>query len=161
MKKRTTRLWRGLLGATFATGVGVVLAGCVRHNTYVYSSIDNPVELQSSALHRFELVRVYGDDDELVVYGKVAHNHSRCVSPAHVDLAILNAQKKLVMRESLPLSDRGTRRRGWAGAAFRTRIPGHPQPGEAIRLAFHDDGCVPADHFDCGDSVAVAPQAVP
>ena len=147
---RLAWLWAGFVGGA------ALLAGCSTPGPYVNSSVHNPVDLQASAAHQFDQVRVYEDDGELVVHGRVHHSHSHCSPAAHVDLSILDSSQQPVVVRSLPLIDRGQRRRGWAGAAFRTRIADHPQPGETIRLAFHDDGCRPSDHYDCRKNVAAA-----
>jgi len=98
----------------------------------------------ASRAHSFELVRVYQDAGEWVIYGRVHHWHDACYPAAHVDLALLDLHQQIVVRHSLPLVHRGTHRRGWYGAAFRTRIPGHLQPSDTIRVAFHDDACLPS-----------------
>jgi len=157
-KKALARMRGGLLRAAFTVLALMLPSSCSSQGTYLDSTVGSPVQLQASAFHDFELVRAYADDGELVVYGRVRHTHGPCAPPAHVDLAILDAQQNPVVKQSLPLVRRSQRNRGWFGAAFRTRIPGHPQPGETIRLAFHDDGCVPTTQYDCGSNVAVTLQ---
>jgi hypothetical protein len=147
---------QSLFVSALGVAATVALVGCVSQKGYVYSSIDNPVKLGSSPYHRFEVVRVYADQQQLVVYGKVSHAHGDCAPAAHVDLAIVDDRGKPVFKRSLPLIDRGTRRRGWAGAAFRTRAAPRPQPGQRVVLEFHDHGCAPAAAFDCGENMALA-----
>jgi hypothetical protein len=142
--------------AALVVASSIALVGCQSQGTYLNNSVQSPVELQPSRFHEFAYVRLYADDGELVVYGKVRHLHGSCAAAPHVDLVILDSQERPVMTQSLPLARRGKRRRGWFGAAFRTRISGHPQPGERVRLAFHDCGCVPDGAFDCGKNAAVA-----
>jgi hypothetical protein len=161
VKKSEARLRRSVVGTILGVGVLLALAGCLSQARHLYSSVDNPVELRAGAFHEFALVRVYADDGELVIYGKVRCAPSACSPPPHVVLAILDVQQRAVVERRLPLVDRGRRRRGWAGAAFRTRIPGHPQAGESIRLVLHDEGCAPETRLDCGSNAAVAPRAAP
>jgi hypothetical protein len=136
--------------------VALALSGCVAQKHYLYSSVANSVELGSSPFHQFKVVRVYADDGDLVVYGKVGHSHSDCSPAARVGLSILDASGTPVLQRSLPLVDRGTRRRGWSGAAFRARVAGHPRPGDTIVLAFQDRGCTAFAGIDRSRDFALA-----
>ena len=116
---------------------------------YINKDIDVGMELVSSECHEFSYVRAYNDGDEFVLYGKVNHHHTHCVSEGHVEVVMLNKSGEALKSISLLIVDRGNRRKGWSGAHFRIRLSEKIQPEITLRLAFHDPECFTVDAFDC------------
>ena len=134
--------------------VAVVLAGagCVTTTPYIANEIGAEIAATPSPFHEFAYVRAYEDAGELVVYGKLRHNHVACEREGHVDLAIEDASQNTIYTASLPIRRQSNKRHGWYGAGFRTRVPLKSVAG-VVRLAFHDQGCHGAS-YDCGENVA-------
>lgn len=145
--------WRHVLLGLLAIG-GTACASTV---PYVSGNLEGRTALADSATHGFEYVRVDQADGQLTVYGKVDHRHSRCESEGHVDVAVVGPEGDITFVASIPMSDRGSRRKGWYGAAFRARLPTAVPSGGRVQLAFHDPSCTTNPTFDCGDNSAAGP----
>ncbi len=126
--------------------------GCASRQPFAVHDPLSPVALESSPYHEFTYVRVYERNGELVVYGKVRHEHEFCENEGHVDLVMEGSDGTRVA--SLPLRNQSARQRGWYGAAFRARLNVGAAP-DVVRLAFHDDGCHAGGTYDCGDNRAL------
>ncbi|MBW2732525.1 MAG: hypothetical protein JRH20_09030 [Deltaproteobacteria bacterium] len=128
--------------------------GCATTTPYISNELGAQIAATPSPFHKFTYVRVDEDDGELVVYGKLRHNHVTCDREGHVDLVVEDAGQNTIYTASLPMRRQSNKRRGWYGAGFRTRIYVGSQ-ASTVRLAFHDPGCHGAS-FDCGSNVATA-----
>ena len=126
--------------------------GCAATTPYIWNDLDARVAATPSPFHEFTYVRVYEKRGELVVYGKVRHEHEFCEDEGYVDLVVEGHDG--VQAVSLPLLRQSYKRHGWYGAGFRARL-GVSSPPSSIRLAFHDDACHVGDTFDCGDNHAL------
>ena len=122
---------------------------------YINKDVDVGIEMVPSEFHEFLSVRAYNDGHEFVLYGKVDHLHNYCLTEGHVDLAIFNAAGEELKSTSLPIVDRGNRRKGWSGAHFRIRLSQKLAEGAKVRLGFHDPECFTGATFDCGRNIAV------
>jgi len=118
---------------------------------YISKDVDVGMELVPSECHEFSYVRAYNDGDEFVLYGKVDHRHTHCVTEGHVEATVLNAAGEKLKSMSLPIVKRGNRRKGWSGAHFRVRLSQKLSEGTTLRLAFDDPECFTGDSFDCGN----------
>ena len=149
---KTNIVVSGLFVSVFAA------TGCATTTPYISNELGVQIAATPSPFHEFTYVRAYEDDDELVVYGKLRHNHVTCEREGHVDLAIEDAGHKTVYTASLPMRRQSNKLHGWYGAGFRMRVPLKSQ-ASLLRLAFHDPGCheVP---FDCGNNAAAATHVV-
>lgn len=147
--------------------VGLFSTSCATTRNYVYSEIDPAIEIADSDHHVFKYVRAYPERNQLVIYGKVNHQHFACNPEGHVDLVFLDAKNAPIKTISLPMMDRGQRRTGWSGAHFRAKLPNPPAATGKIRLAFHDGGCQSEKAYDCGINTALgrvqspAPNLIP
>ena len=121
--------------------VGLFSTSCATTRNYVYSGIDQAIEMADSEHHVFKYVRAYPKHEKLVIYGKVNHQHFSCNPEGHVDLVFMDNSGAPIKTISLPMMDRGQRRTGWSGAHFRAKLPDPPASTRKIRLAFHDIGC--------------------
>jgi hypothetical protein len=142
---------------TLVSGLVVLVlagSGCATTTPYISNEIGAQIAATPSPFHEFTYVRAHEDDGDLVIYGKLRHNHVTCDREGHVDLAIEDAGHNTIYAASLPMRRQSNKRHGWYGAGFRTRVPIESQ-ASAIRLAFHDLGCHGAT-FDCGSNAATA-----
>ena len=137
-------------------GLSGALSSCVTTQPYIHHNVENSVRLLGTAAHAFRYVNVTEDDGELVVYGKIEHNHLACKSEGHVDVAVLNGNASPAFSTSIPVVRRNSRPHGWYGAAFRARLPVRLTEGQTVRLAFHDDGCVTTQAYNCRDNQALS-----
>ena len=143
----------GQLLVLTASLVGLAASsGCASARPYISSNLDDPIEVSHSEVHELTYVRAYDDGDDLVIYGRVNHMHRFCPSEGHVDLVLIRQDGEVLERVSIPIVDRGTRRRGWFGAAFRARLTGHAAERASLRLAVHDERCFRQETFDCGSN---------
>ncbi len=129
--------------------LGALASACAATQPYVHKNVSNPVRLSDSEGHAFRFVHVTTDEDDLVVYGKVQHNHVSCEGREHVDLAVVGPAGETVDRRSILIVSRSHRVRGWHGAAFRARLPIRLADGQEVRLAIHDE-CATDEVFVCG-----------
>jgi hypothetical protein len=128
---------------------------CTTVHHDINSEVGNPIQLHDSDSHRFRSVKVDTDDDGLILYGSVKHNHIACDQEGHVDLAILSSTNSTSYSTSIPLRQGSKRLRGWYGASFRARIPLQLDSDQIIHLVFHDDNCVSEQTYDCGSNQAL------
>jgi len=136
-------------------------ASCASTRPYISNESPSTLDLKSSQYHEFSYVRLYPEEGELVLYGKVDHRHGWCGAEPHVDLAVVGSDNTVVRQASLSIANRGGKRHGWYGASFRVRLPVVPAKGENIRLAFHETGCSTGENFDCGGNAAANPHQEP
>ncbi len=138
--------------------IGVIVvtvgAGCVQKQPYISNELDAQVLMRPTEFHEFTYVRAYEDDGELVIYGKCRHTHGFCEREGHVDLVIEDDRGIIIHTESLPLRRQSSKKRGWYGAGFRTKVALDSHAG-TLRLAFHDAGCHTGYSFDCDSNQAV------
>lgn len=146
-----------LVGALLLLSASL-LASCASTKPYIANESPSTLDLKSSPYHEFSYVRLYPEDGELVLYGKVDHRHGWCGVEPHVDLAVVGPDNSVVRQASLSIANRGGKRHGWYGASFRVRLPVVPAKGENIRLAFHETGCSSGENFDCGGNAASTKQ---
>ncbi len=129
---------------------GILAGGCASTGPYVSSNVSNPVTTHASECQQFEYVRVEQKGEQLTLYGKLDSNDHACQRRGHVQVTVSDAEGNALERFCLSIVDRGQRRRGWFGAAFRTRIPYTLPPGAAVELSICDDVCRDPDQpFDC------------
>ena len=138
--------------ATFA----LALPACATTEGYVIKSVPGEVALQDSDFHSFEYVNLKRRKGQLVVYGKIRHDHAPCFTEGHVDLRVSSSGDATGFEASLPLRRGSHRARGWAGAAFRAELPYTLDDGARVRLAFHEDRCAKPASFRCRDGRAAA-----
>lgn len=147
MKKRIfTRIVLTLTAVAF-----IFLNGCslMARDQYVSTDQDIRIELVPSEPHKFSYVRAYNDNGDFVLYGKLDHLHERYEKGGHVDLTIIGADGQVIESASLPVVNRGNRRKGWNGAHFRVRLDQNVPETSSIRLLIHDDECLKGPTFDC------------
>lgn len=137
------------------SAVVIALSGCASTRPYVYSGLKTPITVRDSEFHRVTYVRAYERGGELVVYGKLEHDHGYCSTEGHVDLAITDGQGRGIQAASLPLRAGSLKQHGWFGASFRARLRVTPPADSQLLLAVHDAGCWVGETFDCGENVAV------
>lgn len=137
--------------------VAMASAGCATTTPYISNELDARIAATPSPFHEFTYVAAYEDDGEIVVYGKLRHNHVTCDREGHIDLALEDSGQNTVYTASLPMRRQSNKQHGWYGAGFRTKIPFSSKVG-AVRLAFHDPECHGAS-FDCGENVAAVANA--
>ncbi|MCP4646808.1 MAG: hypothetical protein GY852_03615 [bacterium] len=133
----------------------LTVAPLMANTPYINKDVDAGIELVSSESHEFSYVRAYNDGDEFVLYGKVDHLHTYCLTEGHVDLTIQNAAGVELESTSLPIVKKGNRRKGWSGAHFRARLSQALPEGAKLKLMFHDPECFTGATFDCGRNIAV------
>lgn len=112
----TKSILPGLLAVVMAS------AGCATTTPYISNDLNAQIAATPSPFHEFTYVRAYEDQGELVVYGKLRHNHVACEREGHVDLAVEDAHQNTVYAASLPMRRQSNKRHGWYGAGFRTRV---------------------------------------
>ena len=138
-----------MLAATFG------IDGCIASTRlFVSNDYSKTLKTTDSSFHQFKYVRLYEEDGALVLYGKIAHTHQFCEGKAHVDLAGVDADGTVIYKSSLAIRPQSGRKRGWYGAAFRTRIPTNALGNGTLQLSFHDAGCHGDHTFDCDDNRA-------
>ncbi len=123
--------------------ISLVLAtGCAYYVPVVGNDTSARFVLRGSAKHVFldRVAFVDEDSGQLVVYGKVSHNHDQCPSEGRVRLEVVDAAGKTWAQQTMPIVNRGAKR-GWEGASFRTRIDGAPPKNSELRLSFQDVEC--------------------
>ncbi|RJO66819.1 MAG: hypothetical protein C4523_11295 [Myxococcales bacterium] len=135
-----------------------LFASCASTKPYIANESQAALDLQSTPYHEFRYVRLYPEEGQLILYGKVDHRHGLCGAEPHVDLAIIGPDNAVSRQASLAIANRGGKRYGWRGASFRVRLPEVPAKGENIRLTFHETGCSAGENFDCGGNAAAVPQ---
>ena len=141
--------------------LALLSASCASTRPYIANESQAALDLQPTPYHDFSYVRLYPEDGKLVLYGKVTHRHGWCEKEPHVDLSIIGPDNQVARKTSLPIANRGGKRHGWYGAAFRVKLPEAPAKGQNVRLAFHETGCSKSENFDCGGDAAVDPQEKP
>jgi hypothetical protein len=108
------------------------------HMLTVEKNVDMEVDLVPSDAHAFTYVRAYRDDGDLVLYGKLEHNHGTDCPEGHVDVSFLNDKGKTVGSAYIPIVNRGNHRKGWRGAHFRVRMEPPNQQTETLRILLHE-----------------------
>jgi len=131
---------------------------CASTKPYIANESQATLDLKPTSYHEFSYVRLYPEDGELVLYGKVDHRHGWCGAEPHVDVAVIGPDNTITRQASLSIANRGGKQHGWYGASFRVRLPAVPAKGENIRLAFHETGCSTGENFDCGGNAAADPK---
>jgi len=63
--------------------VAMAGAGCATTTPYISNELGAQIAVTPSPFHEFAYVRAYEDDGELVVYGKLRHNHVTCDREGH------------------------------------------------------------------------------
>ncbi|MBN2529964.1 MAG: hypothetical protein JXR76_26475 [Deltaproteobacteria bacterium] len=99
-----------------------LLSGCAASQSYVASDVGS-IDIQNTTAHQFIYVRAYEEDNQLVIYGKIHHNHQG----PHTGEAVLlqgidDKTGAETFRNSITLRPQSNRLRGWYGAGFRARI---------------------------------------
>ena len=154
----TTTLSR-LIGALTVAVCGLMLpTACAYYVPVVSNDTSTRFVLGASPRHAF-LDRVAYIDEaigQLVIYGKVSHNHGRCSSEGHVRLEVVDSAGKTWAEQIMPIVNRGAKR-GWSGASFRTRIDGPPPKNGELRLSFQDAECSREGILDGGDTEGAEP----
>lgn len=138
-----------------------LVTGCAATQTYLHNDSRLAIGTADSPYHVLTYLRVYEENGDLVLYGKVSHRHGYCPREAHVELAIWDSSGKTVQSESLPLRLTRLKQHGWNGASFRTKLKRLPEGSLQARVVVHDDGCSEQPSFDCGDNRARPSAAVP
>ena len=133
-----------LLSLTTALAA-VSIAGCHTTHGAVVGNVDSEVLLRDSPYHQFDYVAIDQEGDQLRVYGKLRRQSSDCEGVGDVSLTVLEPSGSQASEYLFPLRNQCTRCRGWHGAAFRGTIPVDLQPGQQLRLAFHQDACGASD----------------
>ena len=147
MKKRIfTRIVLTLTAFTFLFLNGSCL---MTRDQYVSTEHDIRIEAVPSESHKFSYVRAYNDNGDFVLYGKLDHLHEHYEKGGHVDLSIIAADGGVIESASLPVVNRGNRRKGWNGAHFRVRLDRNVPNASNIRLLIHDADCLKGPTFDC------------
>jgi hypothetical protein len=147
LKKSTLKL---IVSCCFAL---LFLFACTPRTDLVKTGVAEVVLLPSKT-HELCQVRAYQEESEFVVYGKVEETAGFCITPGHVDMAVVSKDGELLHAVGIPYVNRGNRRIGWLGAHFRARLPGKIPDGATIRLAFHGDACYPGTTFPEADNRA-------
>lgn len=138
--------------------IAVLMGGCTMTRLHVSNDTRLDLRIAESEFHRITYVRVYEDDGELVLHGKVYHD-GHCVPEEHVDLAIKDGQGRAILTDNLLLMRRGGHRQyGWYGASFRTKIRALPTDAARIMLAVHETSCTTVEGiFDPGKKSTLPP----
>lgn len=138
--------------------LGLTTLGCGSATNLVKAKAATIVTLPSQTHHLYE-VYAFQEGDNLVIYGKVKQTSGFCITPGHVDVAIVGKNGDVVSTFGIPSIKRGGKKRpGWFGAHYRARIKMMVPLFAQIRLAFHGDHCYPGMTFDVAENYA-APEA--
>jgi hypothetical protein len=136
MKKRI-RISTGF-AVCWVTSAWLFSAPVTAHTLSVAKNLDLRIDRVPSASHAFRYVRAYRDGNELVLYGKLDHTHPSGDGEGHVDLIFLNAAGETIDSVSLPIVNRGNRRKGWSGAHFRVRLDRNLDQAAVLRITPHE-----------------------
>jgi len=142
MKKNI--LFKAVLAVLCLCFAGCYSTAVTEHKICIEETVDLEIDLVCSDNHDFAYVRAYRDGEDLVLYGKLDHNHGAGGPPeGHVDVTFLNALGEAVGSTRLPIVNRGNHRKGWRGAHFRVRMDPPVQQAKSIRLFLHDASLFP------------------
>jgi hypothetical protein len=108
-----------------------------------------------SETHELYAVFIYQQEDDLVIYGKIKKTQGFCITPGHIDVAIVGKGGEILSSFGIPIERRAKERPGWFGAHYRARIPLIVPHGTEVRLAFHGEHCYRGMTFDVEDNVAI------
>jgi hypothetical protein len=114
----------------------VASTGCVETGVYVYNDTTLPVHVTDGACRWFSYVRLYEENGEAVLFGRVERRERECTEDSRVEVTISDPHGQPGPGECLRVRATGLNQHGWAGASFRTRLKHMPEPGSRISLSF-------------------------
>jgi hypothetical protein len=114
-------------------GVGVmlfsfslVMLGCASSGIQIDCPPRFQVSIKPGACCHVSSVRVYDDEETIVLYGRLEGSEGQCASQGRVHVTIADAKGATLFDTRLPIRQGRHRLRGWYGADFRTRLDGAP-----------------------------------
>jgi hypothetical protein len=131
-----------------------MLIGCAHNGLLMRKETENVI-VAAAQTHQIYAVHVVRKSKELLVYGRVKKIDGFCLTPGHVDIAVLSRSGSILYSAGIPCTDRISHRRGIYGANFKATIPFILPADATVYFAFHGDNCHSGETFDVADNRAI------
>ncbi|MCP4674469.1 MAG: hypothetical protein GY854_02920 [Deltaproteobacteria bacterium] len=147
MKRRPTSMCLSFL-AIICLSCGAAQVDLVKtHRATIYKV--------PSETHELYAVYAFQKGNDFVIYGKVKKTRGVCITPGHVDVAVIGKDGKILSAFGIPIRKCGKKRPGWYGANYRARTPFVVPKDAEVRLAFHGEHCYPEMTFKVANNLAI------
>jgi hypothetical protein len=130
------------------TVVLLLVTGCATFNIPTTDRPDIRVERLPSHSQSVTDVRVYQQEEELVVSGKVTSSNPFYL-PGHVDIVLCPPDGVAIDRAQPRIFSHDSKRGGVKTANFTARLPQLPPAGSTIRLKYHAPPFEQDDSLNC------------
>ena len=146
-----------LLVLAFVTK-GMVLSACASDRANLVDKGEVSIERVPSKRVYFRGIRVFQDDSEVLITGRVKSRSYSQPDSGHVDIAIVSSEGEVLEKVSASHTPSTFPRRGGRrhiGVRFDVPLAIVPPKGSNVRLSYHRGSKSDSKTFDCGENAAL------